>query len=161
MSERGHWSDAPPDRVVTMPRCPSLNALWVRAPGKARVRSEAYRDWIRAAGWDVRRQLVGQPPIDCRFNCLIEVPITRRDTDNWSKATLDLCESVGLMSNDGNVAELVVRPVQREDVMVAIWCLPEMGEIRKQAKPRGTGREGRTGRAVKRKLPGLTWRLPA
>ena len=149
-----HWSDAPPDRVVTMARCPSLNALWVRAPGKPRTRSAAYRDWIRAAGWDVRRQLVGQPPIDCRFNVVIEVPITRRDTDNWSKATLDLCESVGLMTNDGNVSELIVRPVQREDVMVAIWCLPEMGEIRKQAKPRGSG-----GRVVTRKRPGLTWIL--
>ena len=155
-----HWSDAPPDRVVTMARCPSLNALWVRAPGKPRVRSEAYRDWIRAAGWDVRRQLVGVPPIDCRFNCLIEVPITRRDTDNWAKATLDLCESVGLMVNDGNVSELIVRPVQREDVMVAIWCLPEMGEIRKQAKPRGSGRRDTSRRAI-RARPGLTWKLPA
>ena len=109
------------------------------------------------AGWDAALT-GGVRPIDCRFNCVIEVPITRRDTDNWSKATLDLCESVGLMSNDGNVAELIVRPVQREDVMVAIWCLPEMGEIRKQAAARGTGRPGRT---VKRKRPGLTWRLPA
>ena len=156
-----HWSDAPPDRVVTMARCPSLNSLWVRAPGKPRTRSAAYNDWLRAAGWDVRRQIVGMPPIDCRFNVVIEVPITRRDTDNWSKATLDLCESVGLMTNDGNVSELIVRPVQREDVMVAIWVLPEMGEIRKQAKPRGTGQRERTGRTVKRKLPGLTWRLPA
>ena len=62
------------------------------------------------------------------------------------------------MTNDGNVSELIVRPVRREDVMVAIWCLPEMGAVRKQAKPRGTGREGRT---VARKRPGLTWRLPA
>ena len=45
--------------------------------------------------------------------------------------------------------------------MVAIWTLPQMGEIRKQAKPRGTGRMGRAGRTVKRKLPGLTWKLPA
>ena len=156
-----HWSDAPPDRVVTMARPPSTNALWVRAPGKPRVRSEAYRDWLRAAGWDVRRQIVGMPPIDCRFNVVIEVPISKRDSGNFEKPTMDLCEHVGLVTNDGNAHEINIRPVRREDVMVAIWCLPEMGEIRKQAKPRGTGRTGRTGRTVKRKLPGLTWRLPA
>jgi Holliday junction resolvase RusA-like endonuclease len=152
----GHWSDAPPDRIVTMPRCPSLNALWVRAPGKPRVRSEAYRDWARAAGWDVKRQLVGVPPVDCRFNCLIEVPITRRDTDNWVKATLDLCENVGAFTNDGNVAELIVRPTQREDVMVALWCLPEMGAVRKPAAVcvRATRRH-----APKRRA--LTWKMPA
>jgi len=152
-----HWSDSPPDRIVTMPRCPSLNALWVRAPGKPRVRSEAYRDWARAAGWDVKRQLVGATSIDCRFNCLIEVPITRRDSDNWSKAVLDLCESVGAISNDGNLNELFVRPVPREDVMVALWVLPEMGAVRKPAA--ACVRATRTRRhAPKRRA--LTWLAP-
>jgi Holliday junction resolvase RusA-like endonuclease len=151
-----HWSDTQPDRIVTMPRCPSLNALWVRAPGKPRVRSEAYRDWARAAGWDVKRQLVGAAPIDCRFNCIIEVPITRRDTDNWSKAVLDLCESVGAISNDGNLNELFVRPVPREDVMVALWVLPEMGAVRRPAAPRA--RPVMRRHAPKRRA--LTWLAP-
>jgi Holliday junction resolvase RusA-like endonuclease len=153
-----HWSDTQPDRIVTMPRCPSLNALWVRAPGKPRVRSEAYRDWARAAGWDVKRQLVGAAPIDCRFNCLIEVPITRRDSDNWSKAVLDLCETVGLITNDGNACEITIRPVAREDVMVALWVLPEMGGVRKPAA--ACVRATRTRRhAPKRRA--LTWKMPA
>jgi hypothetical protein len=97
--------------------------------------------------------------VDCRFHCLIEVPVSRRDTDNWVKATLDLCETVGLISNDGNLAELIVRPVAgRDDVMVALWCLPLMGAVRKAAKPRGAKGAGRT---VTRTKPGLTWKMPA
>jgi Holliday junction resolvase RusA-like endonuclease len=153
-----HWSAATPDRVVTMPRPPSTNRLWIRAPGKPRVRSPEYRAWIFSAGWEVRRQLIGIPPIDCRFNVVIEVPISRRDSGNFEKATMDLCEIVGLVTNDGNAHEINIRPVAREDVMVAIWALPEMGAVRKAAKPRerGTAR-----RAVKTRRPGMTWKLPA
>jgi Holliday junction resolvase RusA-like endonuclease len=145
-----------------MPRCPSLNALWIRAPGQPRVRSPAYRAWAFSAGWELRRQLCGIPPVDCRFHCLIEVPVSRRDTDNWVKATLDLCETCGLVTNDGNLAELIVRPVAgRDDVMVALWCLPLMGGVRKPAaKPRGDGRRDISRRSVKMR-PGMTWKLPA
>jgi hypothetical protein len=53
-----HWSDAPPDRVLTMPCGPSTNALWVRAAGKPRKRSPEYTAWLHVAGWEVRRQMV-------------------------------------------------------------------------------------------------------
>jgi hypothetical protein len=86
------------------------------------------------------------------------VPITRRDTDNWSKAVLDLCESVGAISNDGNLNELFVRPVAREDVMVALWVLPEMGAVRRPAA--ACVRATRMRRhAPKRRA--LTWKMPA
>ena len=106
MSE--HWSDTPPDRIVTMPPCPSTNRLWIRAPGKPRVRSPEYSEWITVAGWEVKRQIVGAAPIDCRFNCLIEVPMSRQDTGNFEKATMDLCEHVRLLTNDGNAFEIVI-----------------------------------------------------
>jgi Holliday junction resolvase RusA-like endonuclease len=150
-----HWSDAPPDRVVTMPRGPSTNALWIRGAGRARVRSPDYVRWIETAGWDVKRQLVGVPIVACRFNCLLEVPVSKRDSDNWLKATLDLLEHVGAVTNDGNVAELAVRPVERSDVMVALWLLPGMGGVRPPAKPRYVGKEWR-----RPKAKGLQWRLP-
>ena len=158
MSE--HWSDTPPDRIVTMPPCPSTNRLWIRAPGKPRVRSPEYSEWITVAGWEVKRQIVGAAPIDCRFNCLIEVPISRRDTGNFEKATMDLCEHVGLLTNDGNAFEIVIRPRPRIDVMVALWCLPAMDGVRKQAAPRGGGqRAGRSWSRGKAKRAALTWLL--
>jgi Holliday junction resolvase RusA-like endonuclease len=154
----GHWSDAPPDRVVTMSRPPSTNKLWIRAPGKPRVRSPEYSQWLVSAGWDVRRQLVGVPPVDCRFNCLIEVPISRRDTGNFEKPAMDLCEHVGLITNDGNAHEITIRPVPREDVMVALWVLPEMGAVRRPAA--ACVRATRMRRhAPKRRA--LTWKMPA
>jgi Holliday junction resolvase RusA-like endonuclease len=154
-----HWSDAPPDRVVTMPRPPSTNKLWVRASGKPRVRSAEYSQWLVAAGWEVKRQIVGVPPIDCRFNCVIHVPVSRRDSGNWEKPTLDLCEHVGLVTNDGNAHEINIRPVERDDVMVAIWCLPEMGGIRKAAPSRRASVvRGRTW--ARAKGTALTWKLP-
>ena len=85
--------------------------------------------------------MVGAPPIDCRFNVIIEVPVSRRDSDKrWAKATMDLCESVGLITNDGNVNEINIRPMPRADVAVALWCLPAMDGVRKQAAPRRAGR---------------------
>ena len=163
MSGPGHWSDAPPDRIVTMPPCPSLNKLWSRVPGKARVRSPEYRAWLLVAGWEVRRQLVGALPIDCRFNVIIEVPVSRRDSDNWVKATMDLLEHVGALTNDGNQHELIVRPTARADVAVALWCLPGMDGVRKQAAPRGGGQRAGRVRAMKPKgkRAALTWKLPA
>ena len=151
------WFEAPPDRVVTMSRPPSTNALWTRGIGKPRVRSRPYSEWIQSAGWDVRRQMVGAEPIDCRFNCLIEVPISRRDSGNWEKPALDLLEHVGVVTNDGNVNEIIIRPVARDDVMVALWCLPEMGAVRKQAPPRRAGRVW--GSPSKNAGKALTWKL--
>ncbi len=139
------WAEAAPDRVVTMSKPPTTNHLWRHVPGRKRIRSAEYTAWLNEAGWDVKSQIVGAAPIDCRFNVLIEVPISRRDTGNWEKATMDLCEHVGLVSNDGNVNELRVRPTDRQDVMVAIYCLPDMGGVRKAARARYVG--------VARKMP--------
>lgn len=154
----GHWSDAPPDRVLTMPPGPSTNALWIRAPGKPRVRSPEYTTWLHIAGWEVRRQMVGVPMVDCRFNCQLSVPVSRRDSDNWVKAALDLLQHVGVISNDGNLHQLMVTPMVRDDVMVALWMLPEMINVR---PPVGARRAARTRTVTAHpKRPGLAWRMP-
>ena len=141
------WLFGRPDRVVSMSRPLSLNRLWIRAAGKPRARSQEYRAWAEEAGWHVRRQVMGAEPIDCRFNVLIEVPISRRDTGNFEKAILDLCESCGVITNDGNAHEILVRPTKRDDVMVAFFLLPEMGQVR--ARP-----------TVRPKRAVGSWRLP-
>lgn len=120
--------------IIHMPRPPSLNKLWITVPGKKRVRSPAYIQWATHAGWEVKRQIVGMKAIACRFNMEIHVPISRRDTGNWEKAIGDLLQTVGVVTNDGNVHELLVRPMERDDCMVALTPLPEMGGIRAPAK---------------------------
>ncbi len=142
--------------IVTMPRPPSTNKLWSRGGKGKRVRSPAYTQWLHDAGWIVRMQMVGIPPIDCRFNVQIEVPISRRDTDNWTKPCLDLCQHVGVVTNDGNMHKVEVVPVDRDDCRVAFWPLPEMGSVRAKAKPAYVGRVWKP----KPKGKQLTWLRP-
>lgn len=96
------------------------------------MRSMEYRQWLLHTGWEVKRQIVGRPAIDCRFDVLIEVPISRRDTGNWEKPIMDLCEHVGVITNDGNAREIRIRPVEREGCMVAFWLLPDLDGVRKK-----------------------------
>ena len=152
-----------PTIMVTIPTPPSLNKLWVTAPGKPRVRSAEYRAWAERAGWLLKMQIVGMAPLACRFNLDIEVPISRRDTGNHEKALCDLCESCGVVTNDGNAHRITVTPTNRTDCLLVFTPLPGMDGVRKQAAPRG-GRQ-RVGRMspVKRKgkRAALTWKLPA
>lgn len=124
-----------PAIILTLPKPPSTNALWVSVPGKARVRSEVYRRWIRTAGWEVRRQFVGQEALACRFNVELHVPVSRRDSDNWIKPVLDLLQTCNVVTNDGNQHEVWVMPQERDDCAVALTPLPEMGGVRKATRP--------------------------
>jgi hypothetical protein len=101
-------------------------------------------------------QIVGMAPLDCRFNLDIEVPISRRDTGNHEKALCDLCETCGVVTNDGNAHRISVTPTERTDCLLVFTPLPEMGAVRAPAAPRA--------RPVMRrapKRPALTWKMPA
>lgn len=54
-----------------------------------------------------------------------------RDTDNNIKPLLDIAETVGLVSNDGNQLRLSVEPTERTDVLVTLTERPEIGMVRK------------------------------
>ena len=76
---------------------------------------------------------------------------------------MDLCESMSaLITNDGNSCEVLIRPVARADVAVALWCLPGMDGVRKQVAPRGGRQRAGRMRTVKPKgkRAALTWKLP-
>jgi len=118
--------------ILTMSSPPSLNALWITIPGKKRVRSPAYNEWLTTAGWEVKRQWMGMRPIACRYNLTLHVPISRRDSGNWEKAISDLLEAVGVVTNDGNAHSITVTPSARTDCVVEIVELPDMGGIRKR-----------------------------
>lgn len=116
--------------IVTVPPPPSLNKLWLTVPGKRRVRSREYNAWLHAAGWELKRQIIGIQPIACRYNMEIQVPISRRDTGNWEKPIGDLLEACGAVTNDGNVHRLTVLPMARTDCAIELIELPEMDGIR-------------------------------
>lgn len=132
----------PEPLVLTLSSPPSLNKLWISIPGKKRIRSPEYRAWLVSAGWEVKRQIVGMAPIACRYDAVVQVPVSRRDSDNWFKAIGDLLESVGVVTNDGNLHQLTITPTPgRTDCAVEITPLPGLGSVRKatRARPRGLG----------------------
>lgn len=124
-----------PTVILTVPVPPSANRMFQRRltkRGKRNLTPE-YKEWRDKAGWIARMQMIGIPAITCRFNVSIEVPISRKDTDNHVKPLLDLCQLVNIISNDGNVNELRIVPTDRTDCLLAFVPLPEMGGIRKPA----------------------------
>lgn len=144
------------DFIITVPPPPSANKLWRSIPGKPRVRSQEYAAWIAVAGWEVRRQMVGVPPIDCRFNVSIQVPVSRRDSDNWVKPLLDICEKAGVVTNDGNMHTVQVEPVDRTDCAIAITLLPDMGGVRQAPRVRGmTWRQAAQRKGAPRDIRGI------
>jgi len=132
---------AAPTIIITVPRPPSANRLWRTVPGMKRpVLDRAYASWIETAGWDAKRQAVGAPRVDCRFDARIEVPISRRDTDNWAKPLLDLMEHVGIVTNDGNMHDVTISPTDRDDCLIALTPRPDLGGVRtKSARKKRTG----------------------
>lgn len=129
-------ADGQPTIVLYLPVPPSANRMFERRVtkhGKRNLTPE-YKAWRDKAGWLSRMQLVGANEITCRFNVAIEVPVSRKDTDNHIKPLLDLCQLIHAISNDGNMNEVRIVPADRDDCMVALTPLPELGGVRHPAK---------------------------
>lgn len=135
-------SDQPaqPPLVFEVSSPPSLNKLWIHAPSAkgGRVKSKEYRDWQAVAGWQLRIHMAGKPIIASRYDMEIQVPISRRDTGNWEKAIGDALEKCGVVTNDGNINNLTIRPVERDNCRISIILLPDLGGVRPPPKPRVT-----------------------
>ena len=121
-----------PALVIYLPVGPSANRMYTRnltRNGRRNLTPE-YKAWRDAAGWDVRRQMIGAEMILCRFDVVVEVPISGRDTDNHIKPLLDICQMCGAIANDANQHSVTITPADRADVMLAFYPLPAMGGIR-------------------------------
>jgi len=91
----------------TMPVPPSVNECFRNLPGKGRVATKVYRDWIDYALTNLRLQ---QLPIihgHVLVNMGFEIMGDRGDVDNRIKPTLDVLTKAGLIVDD----RFVVSPV--------------------------------------------------
>jgi len=94
--------------TLTLPLCPSTNELFANKPRVGRVKSERYRTWLQAAGWDVNAARL--TPINGPVAVTIALPIgDRADIDNRSKAALDLLVQHALIEDDKHVQALTLR----------------------------------------------------
>lgn len=87
-------------QTVKLPWPPSTNSLWRAVRGK-NIRSEAYRKWLDAAGWELAAQrpkeFIGPVSLLLRLT-----PPTRQafDLDNRCKATIDLLVAHRVIESD-------------------------------------------------------------
>lgn len=92
--------------IFTIPFPPSVNHMFFNVPGKGRVKSNAYRVWRSAAGWDIK---AAKPE---KFNGPVEVLITlerktmRGDIDNRIKAILDVLVDMDVLVDDKQVEKV-------------------------------------------------------
>lgn len=84
--------------ALNLPRPPSVNNLFVNVPGKGRIKSADYRNWIATAGWMLKAQRPAS--IKGGYRVLILVGPTRADLGNCEKALSDLLQTHGVIEND-------------------------------------------------------------
>lgn len=99
---------------LNLPTSPSTNNLFATVAGRRRVKSQRYRTWLNAAGWDVKE--AAPEPIRGE----VDVSITfdradRKDIDNGVKAILDLLVEHGLIDDDKHVVSLHVNRLALND----------------------------------------------
>lgn len=90
---------------------PSANALFANVPGRGRVKSDRYREWQNAAGYDYNK--AGASHISGPFKATITVCESKRrkgrDLDNFCKSVLDLAVKHRLVDDDSLAQEIVLR----------------------------------------------------
>lgn len=85
---------------------PSVNNLFVNVRGKGRVRSDRYKTWLNAAGWDVLQARVKPVHGKVRVTVQARRPSRRADLDNINKAPLDLLVKHGVLIDDSQIESL-------------------------------------------------------
>lgn len=87
--------------ILTLPFPPTTNTLYVNVPRKGRVKSEGYKAWISAAGWELKLQRPAHVPGRYRLALTLTAPDRRaRDADNLIKAVSDLLKAHDVIDED-------------------------------------------------------------
>lgn len=107
-----------------IPVPPSANNLFVNAPGKGRVKSAEYREWISKAGWLARTATVGMGMLKPRYKATYLLPrSTKGDIANREKATSDLLVALQIIKDDSLIDKLVIERADRDDMLVTVESL--------------------------------------
>jgi crossover junction endodeoxyribonuclease RusA len=93
--------------TFTIDAPPSVNKVW-RHAGKRVFRDPRYVAWQRTAGWEITAKRPGRfsPGTKVAVTVKAGKPKRARDLDNYGKGILDLMQSLGIIDNDRNVADL-------------------------------------------------------
>lgn len=92
---------------LRLPLPPSVNALYANVPGRGRIKSERYRVWLNAAGWELAAQKPRRVSGDYQLWIWAEKPDRRRrDLGNLEKPISDLLVAHGVVSDDSQCSEI-------------------------------------------------------
>lgn len=95
--------------TLTLPFPPTLNNLYRNAPGKGRVKSASYKQWLTEAAWLVRQQRPRPVVGSYRLTIVVDRPDRRaRDIDNLTKATSDLLKASGVIEDDSKAQSVTI-----------------------------------------------------
>ena len=99
--------------TLHIPRPPSVNALYANVPGKGRVKTKRYRDWIMHAGLIANPQLYhvrgrNLIPFTGDVGALITVNKDRCDLPNLEKAPFDFLKTMGVYKDDKQVIKFTM-----------------------------------------------------
>ena len=90
--------------VLSLPVCPSTNALFANARGKGRIKTAEYKAWLKTAGllvsFQTAKSRIRSVPSPVSVNIRIGKVNQARDADNFAKACADLLVSCGVISGD-------------------------------------------------------------
>lgn len=94
--------------TLSLPLPPSANHLFSNAPGKGRVKTAAYRDWLNQAGWELKAKARGHVTITTPYRLRIKLSAPNMDCDNCVKSVSDALQMMNIVSNDRLMADLHV-----------------------------------------------------
>ena len=105
---------------------PSTNALFANKPG-GRFKTTAYKDWLSAAGWELKAQRPGHVAGPYAITMTFGRVNRRSDLDNLIKASQDLLVAHGVVEDDRYAQRIVAEWGQVEGVHIQVCATKERG----------------------------------
>lgn len=93
---------------VSLPFPPSVNSLTANKAGKGRVKSERYRIWRNAAGWELKAQRPGRVRGLYDLHLIFQRKAGRHDLGNLEKAVSDLLVEMQIVDDDAFAERIVL-----------------------------------------------------
>lgn len=85
---------------LTFAAPPSVNASTRNVEGIGRVKTKAYKDWIKEAGQQILIQRPGRVAGGFHLTMRVRRASLRRDLDNYAKCAIDLLVSMNVVDDD-------------------------------------------------------------
>lgn len=92
---------------LTIPMPPSVNLIYRPVRGRGMIKTERYRKWITAAGWEIKAQKAEKVEGDYALWAYCQKADKRkRDLGNIEKALSDILVTHGIVGDDSQCVEM-------------------------------------------------------